>query len=109
MLAASNSCGAHRSQNTSTSHQVERQGKTYTGGDRHSYAQQRERAVRPADLQAMPAGRALALPPGREPISVDLFAGAPGLTDCDWQALCRPGAEAMSSALTAATIPHFEK
>ncbi len=80
------------SENTSTSHQIERAGKTYTGGDSHSYAQQRERAVQPADLRAMPAGRALALPQGREPIGVDLFAGAPGLTDCDWQTLCRGGA-----------------
>ena len=56
------------SENTSTSHQVERAGKTYTGGDSHSYAQQRERVIQPADLRAMPAGRALALPQGREPI-----------------------------------------
>jgi type IV secretion system protein VirD4 len=81
------------SENTSTSQQVERSGKTYTGGDSHSYAQQRERAVQPSDLRAMPAGRALALPQGREPIGVDLFAGAPGLGDCDWQALCRAGHE----------------
>jgi type IV secretory pathway TraG/TraD family ATPase VirD4 len=81
------------SENTSTSHQVERNGKTYTGGDSHSYSQQRERAVQPADLRAMPAGRALALPQGREPIGIDLFAGVPGLTDCDWRALCRAGRE----------------
>jgi type IV secretion system protein VirD4 len=81
------------SENTSTSHQVERNGKTYTGGDSHSYAQQRERAVQPADLRAMPAERALALPQGREPIGVDLFPGAPGLSDCDWQALCCAGRE----------------
>ncbi len=81
------------SENTSTSQQVERSGKTYTGGDSHSYAQQRERAVQPADLRAMPAGRALALPQGREPIGVDLFAGAPGLSDCDWRALCSAGRE----------------
>jgi len=79
------------SENTSTSHQVDRQGKSYTGGEAHSYAQQRERAVQPADLRAMPAGTALALPQGREPIRVDLFTGAPGLTDCDWPALCRAG------------------
>ncbi len=79
------------SENTSTSHQVERAGRTYTGGDSHSYAQQRERVIQPADLRAMPAGRALALPQGREPIRVDLFPGAPGLTDCDWPALCRAG------------------
>jgi type IV secretion system protein VirD4 len=77
------------SENTSTSHQVERLGKTYTGGNSHSYAQQRERAVQPADLRAMPAGRALALPQGREPIGLDLFPGTPGLTrDCDWPTLC---------------------
>jgi type IV secretion system protein VirD4 len=87
------------SENTSTSHQVERSGKTYTGGDSHSYAQQRERAVQPADLRAMPAGRALALPQGREPIGVDLFPGAPGLTDCDWQALCRTGRERLCDPL----------
>jgi type IV secretion system protein VirD4 len=81
------------SENTSTSQQVERSGKTYTGGDSHSYAQQRERAVQPADLRAMPAGRALALPQGREPIGVDLFPGSPGLSDCDWRALCRAGRE----------------
>ncbi len=79
------------SENTSTSHQVERAGRTYTGGDSHSYAQQRERVIQPADLRAMPAGHALALPQGREPIRVDLFPGAPGLTDCDWPALCRDG------------------
>ncbi|MGO9249002.1 MAG: type IV secretory system conjugative DNA transfer family protein [Solirubrobacteraceae bacterium] len=87
------------SENTSTSHQVERAGKTYTGGDSHSYAQQRERTVQPADLRAMPAGRALALPQGREPIGVDLFAGAPGLSDCDWQALCRAGRERLCNPL----------
>jgi len=87
------------SENTSTSHQVERNGKTYTGGDSHSYAQQRERAVQPADLRAMPAGRALALPQGREPIGVDLFPGAPGLTACDWQALCRAGRERLCNRL----------
>jgi type IV secretory pathway TraG/TraD family ATPase VirD4 len=87
------------SENTSTSHQVERQGKTYTGGDSHSYAQQRERAVQPSDLRAMPAGRALALPQGREPIGVDLFPGAPGLTDCDWQTLCRTGRERLCQPL----------
>ncbi len=86
------------SENTPTSHQVERAGKTYTGGDTHSYAQQRERAVQPADLRAMPPGRALALPQGREPIGVDLFAGAPGLSDCDWQALCRHGRERLCQA-----------
>jgi type IV secretion system protein VirD4 len=87
------------SENTSTSHQVERAGKTYTGGDTHSYAQQRERAVQPSDLRAMPAGRALALPQGREPIGVDLFPGAPGLSDCDWQALCRAGRERLCKPL----------
>ena len=34
-------------ENTSTSHQVERFGKTYTGGDSHSYTQQRERPSNP--------------------------------------------------------------
>jgi hypothetical protein len=61
------------SENTSTSHQVERAGRTYTGGDSHSYTQQRERVIQPADLRVMPAGHALALPQGREPIRVDLF------------------------------------
>jgi type IV secretion system protein VirD4 len=81
------------SENTSTSQQVERFGKTYTGGDSHSYSQQRERTIQPADLRAMPAGRALALPQGREPIGIDLFTGTPGLDDCDWRALCRTGRE----------------
>ena len=90
----SDACGeqlvwrAQIAENTSTSHQVERYGRTYTGGDSHSYAQQRERQIQPADLRAMPAGRALALPQGREPITLDLFPGAPGLTDCDWPTLC---------------------
>ena len=81
------------SENNSTSHQVERPGRTYTGGDSHSYTQQRERTIQPADLRAMPAGRALALPQGREPIGIDLFPGTPGLTDCDWRALCQDGRE----------------
>jgi type IV secretion system protein VirD4 len=81
------------SENNSTSHQVERPGRTYTGGDSHSYSQQRERTIQPADLRAMPAGRALALPQGREPIGIDLFPGTPGLTNCDWQTLCRHGGE----------------
>jgi type IV secretory pathway TraG/TraD family ATPase VirD4 len=42
------------SENNSTSHQVERPGRTYTGGDSHSYSQQRERTIQPADLRAMP-------------------------------------------------------
>ncbi len=85
------------SENTSTSRQVERNGRTYTGGDSHSYAQQRERAIQPSDLRAMPAGSALALPQGREPIHVDLFPGAPGLTeDCDWQTLCKIGRARLS-------------
>ena len=87
------------SENTSTSQQVERHGRTYTGGEAHSYAQQRERAVQPADLRAMPAGTALALPQGREPMRVDLFPGAPGLTNCDWPALCRAGREQLCKAL----------
>jgi len=93
----SDACGeqlvwrAQIAQNTSTSHQIERHGKTYTGGDSHSYAQQRERAVQPADLRAMPAGRALALPQGREPIAIDLFPGAPSLSACDWKTLCADG------------------
>lgn len=93
----SDACGEHLvwrpqiSENTSTAQQVERFGKTYTGGDSHSYTQQRERTVQPSDLRAMPAGRALALPQGREPIGIDLFPGTPGLDDCDWQALCRAG------------------
>lgn len=95
----SDACGEHLvwrpqiSENTSTSQQVERFGKTYTGGDSHSYTQQREKTVQPADLRAMPAGRALALPQGREPIGIDLFPGTPGLDDCDWRALCRIGRE----------------
>jgi type IV secretion system protein VirD4 len=99
----SDACGeqlvwrAQIAENTSTSHQVERQGKTYTGGDSHSYVQQRERQVQTADLRAMPAGRALALPQGREPVGVDLFPGAPGFDDCDWRALCREGRERLSS------------
>jgi type IV secretion system protein VirD4 len=99
----SDACGeqlvwrAQIAENTSTSHQVERHGRTYTGGDSHSYAQQRERQVQPADLRAMPAGRALALPQGCEPVGVDLFRGAPGFDDCDWRALCRAGRERLSS------------
>ncbi|MGH2854320.1 MAG: type IV secretory system conjugative DNA transfer family protein [Solirubrobacteraceae bacterium] len=93
----SDACGEHLvwrpqvAENTSTSHQVERMGRTFTGGDSHSYAQQRERVVQPADLRAMPPGRALALPQGREPVGIDLFPGGPGLSDCDWQALCGEG------------------
>ncbi|MHB8492098.1 MAG: type IV secretory system conjugative DNA transfer family protein, partial [Solirubrobacteraceae bacterium] len=55
----SDACGeelvwrAQVAENTSTSHQVERAGRTYTGGDSHSYAQQRERQIQPADLRAM--------------------------------------------------------
>jgi type IV secretory pathway TraG/TraD family ATPase VirD4 len=79
-------------ENASTSQAVERYGKTYTGGDSHSYAQQRERIIQPSDLRAMPAGRALALPQGREPITLDLFPGAPGLDeDCNWAALAKAG------------------
>jgi type IV secretory pathway TraG/TraD family ATPase VirD4 len=93
----SDACGeqlvwrAQIGESTSTAHQVERLGRTFTGGDSHSYVQQRERAIHPADLRAMPAGRALALPQGREPITLDLFPGAPGFTDCDWAALARAG------------------
>jgi type IV secretory pathway TraG/TraD family ATPase VirD4 len=87
------------SENISTSHQVERNGRTYTGGDSHSYAQQRERIIQPSDLRAMPAGRALALPQGQEPIAIDLFPGAPGLTDCDWPALCRAGRARLCSSM----------
>jgi type IV secretory pathway TraG/TraD family ATPase VirD4 len=94
----SDACGeqlvwrAQISENSSTSHQIERFGKTYTGGDTHSYTQQRERAIQPSDLRAMPAGRALALPQGREPVGVNLFPGTPGLVeDCDWRALCKMG------------------
>lgn len=93
----SDACGeqlvwrAQIGENTSTAHQTEHYGRTYTGGDSHSYVQQRERAIHPADLRAMPAGRALALPQGREPITLDLFPGAPGFTDCDWPALARAG------------------
>lgn len=100
----SDACGeqliwrAQVSENTSTSHQVERAGRTFTGGDSHSYVQQRERVIQPSDLRAMPAGHALALPQGREPIRVDLFPGAPGLSDCDWPALCRAGRELLCHA-----------
>lgn len=79
-------------ESTSTSHQIERYGKSYTGGDSHSYTQQRERAIHPADLRAMPVGRALALPQGKEPIPLDLLSGTPGLQDgCDWVSVCRTG------------------
>ena len=90
---------AQISENTSDSHQVERGGRTYTGGDSYSYTQQREQTVQPADLRAMPAGRALALPQGREPVGIDLFDGSPGLTDCDWKALCRKGRAALCDPL----------
>lgn len=60
---------------------------------RRSWATPGKAPHQPADLRAMPAGRALALPQGREPIGVDLFAGAPGLSDCDWQVLYRHGRE----------------
>ena len=93
----SDACGeqlvwrAQVAENTSTSHQVERLGRTFTGGDSRSYVQQRERAVNPSDLRAMPAGRALALPQGREPVTLDLFGGAPGLGDCDWPEIALSG------------------
>ncbi len=67
----SDACGeqlvwrAQIGENTSTSHQVERLGRTYTGGDSHSYAQQRERAIHPADLRAMPAGPRPRATPGQ--------------------------------------------
>ncbi len=79
-------------ENASTSQAIERYGKTYTGGDSYSYAQQRERIIQPSDLRAMPEGRALALPQGREPIALDLFPGAPGLDeDCDWATIAKAG------------------
>lgn len=81
-------------ESTSTSHQIDRYGKSYTGGDSHSYTQQRERAIHPADLRAMPADRALALPQGREPIPLDLFTGSLGLQEgCDWVSVCKAGRE----------------
>lgn len=84
------------SQSTSTSHQIERHGASYTGGESHSYAQHRERAIQPADLRQMPTGRALALPQGREPIPLNLLPGAPGLQDrCEWAAHCRTGLRAL--------------
>jgi type IV secretion system protein VirD4 len=101
----SDACGeqlvwrAQVGENTSTAHQVERLGRIFTGGDSHSYVQQRERAIHPADLRAMPQGRALALPQGREPITLDLFGGAPGFTDCDWAALARSGRERLCKPL----------
>jgi type IV secretion system protein VirD4 len=81
------------SENTSTSHQVERSGRTNSAGDSHSYAQQRERAVQPSDLRAMPTGSALALPQGHEPVRVELFGAAHGMSDCAWPAICRGGRE----------------
>ena len=101
----SDACGeqlvwrAQVGENTSTAHQVERFGRTFTGGDSHSYVQQRERVIHPADLRAMPASRALALPQGREPITLDLFPGAPGFTDCDWCALARAGRRRLCNPL----------
>ncbi len=87
------------SENISTSQQVERNGRTYTGGDSHAYTQQRERAIQTSDLRAMRPGRALALPQGREPIPVELFPHAPGITHCDWAALCRSGREELRASV----------
>ena len=84
------------SENTSTSHQVERYSHTYTGGDSHSYTQQRERAIQPSDLRAMPPDAPSHSPQGRQPLPLDLFPGTPGLTDCDWSALCRKGRRELS-------------
>ena len=52
-------------ENTSTAHQTEHYGRTFTGGDSHSYVQQRERAIHPADLRAMPAGPRTRATPGQ--------------------------------------------
>jgi hypothetical protein len=92
MLAGSSLCGEGRSARTSQPPiRSSATAALIQVGTVTSYAQQRERIVQPSDLRAMPAGRALALPQGRAPIGIDLFPGAPGLTDCDWPALCRKG------------------
>ena len=83
-------------ENTATSHQLDRDSKTFTGGQSRSFAQQRERRVQPSDLRAMPAGRALALAQGRAPMAIELFEGVPGLSECDWRNLCREGRERLS-------------
>lgn len=94
----SDACGeqlvwrAQVGENASTSKALERYGETVTGGDSYSYAQQRERIIQPADLRAMPPGRALALPQGREPITLTLFGDTPGLQEqCDWVTLAKTG------------------
>lgn len=79
------------SESDSTSHQLDRVGASHTDGQTRSYTQHRERAIHPADLRAMPAGRALALPQSHQPIPISLFPGAPGLQDCDWATICRHG------------------
>jgi len=81
-------------ENNAVSHQPERFSRTYTGAEGHSYNQQRERIIQPADLRAMPAGTALALPQGHPPIPVELFDGAPGMSHEDWRALCAAGVPA---------------
>lgn len=89
----SDACGEHIvwrrqvNENNAISHQPERISRTYTGGEGHSYNQQRERIIQPADLRAMPPGTALALPQGHAPIGVELFDGAPGMSDTDWRAI----------------------
>jgi type IV secretory pathway TraG/TraD family ATPase VirD4 len=80
-------------ENSSTSRQVERYGRTYTGGDSHAYTQQRERVLEPSALRAMPAGEALALAQGKEPIRVQLFDNAPGMSNCCWEEICAAGRE----------------
>ncbi len=53
----------------------------------------RSRSRGPPEHRADPLAAALALPQGREPIGLDLFPGTPGLSDCDWPALCATGRE----------------
>jgi TraM recognition site of TraD and TraG len=80
------------SENTSTSQQVERNGRTYTGGDTHVYTQQRERAIQPSDLRAMPPGRALALPKATSPSPSTSSQATPASPNATGPASAAPGA-----------------
>jgi type IV secretion system protein VirD4 len=90
---------AQIAESNSTSQQIDRVSSSHTGGESRSHTQQRERVIHPADLRAMPAGRALALPQGHPPVALELFPGAPGLQEgCDWQDICRNGRQTLAEA-----------
>ncbi|MHB1809136.1 MAG: type IV secretory system conjugative DNA transfer family protein, partial [Solirubrobacteraceae bacterium] len=91
-------------QNNSTSQQADRHGHSHTDGDTHTYAQQREPTIQPADLRAMPPGRGLALPQGHQPIPLDLHHGAPGLDrSCAWTTTCQGGRVNLSNEVVKAS------